>query len=42
MFYLANKTEDLSPGHSISDNFKKLLQRGKGGAKIYRNFSNKD
>jgi len=26
MFYLADKTEDLSPGHSISDNSERLLQ----------------
>ena len=29
MFHLADKTEDLSPGHSISDNPEGLLQRRK-------------
>ena len=42
MFYLADKTEDLSPGHRISDSSEGLLQRGKGGARIYRSFYNKD
>ena len=30
MFYLEDKCEDSSLGHSISDNPKKLFQRGKG------------
>ena len=30
MFYLADKTEDLSPGHSISDHSEGRLRRGKG------------
>ena len=42
MFYSVDKTEDLSPGHSISDSSEGLLQRAKGGARIYRNFCNKD
>ena len=42
MSYLADKTEDLSPGHSLSDSFKGLLRRGKGGARIYRRFYKKD
>ena len=41
MFYLVDKSEDLSPGHSISDNSEGLVQRGKGGARIYRGFCNK-
>ena len=31
-------TEDCSPGDSLSDYSEKLLQRGKGGARIYMNF----
>ena len=42
MFYLVNKIEDLSPGCSLSDSSKGLLQRGQGGAGIYRGFHNKD
>ena len=30
MFYLADKTEDLRPGHSISGHSKGRLRRGKG------------
>ena len=41
MFYLADKTEDLSPGHGISDRSEELPQRGQGGARIYRSFCNK-
>ena len=42
MLYLKDKTEDLSLGHSISDNSESgLLQRGKRGAKIYRRFATK-
>ena len=40
--YLADKTESLSMGYSILDSSERLLQRGKGGARIYRSFSNKD
>ena len=36
MFYLADSTEDLSLGHSLSGSSVGLLQRGKGEAKIYR------
>ena len=42
VFYLADKTVILSPGHSISDNSKRLLQRGKGGIRIYGDFCSKD
>ena len=30
--YLADKTEDLSLGHNISDNSERQYQRGKEGA----------
>ena len=30
MFYLEDKCQDSSLGHSISDNLEKLFQRGKG------------
>ena len=39
MFYLADRTENLSSGHSISDSSEKLLQRDKGGANICRVFA---
>lgn len=42
MFYLVDKTEDVSPGHSMSDYSERLLWRGKRGAKKFRNFYNKD
>ena len=42
MFYLADKTEDLSPGHSLSDISERLVPGGKGGAWINRIFCNKD
>ena len=32
MFYLVDKTEDVSLGHILSDSSERLLQRGKGGA----------
>lgn len=38
MFYLVAKTEDLSLGHSLSDNSKKLIWRGKDGARILYGF----
>ena len=38
MFYLVAKTEDLSLGHSLSDNSKRLLWRGKDGARIIQEF----
>ena len=31
-------TEDLSPGYSLSDSSEGLLQRGMGGARIYKSF----
>ena len=34
MFYLVDKTEDFSLGHSLST--LRLFQRGKGGARLYR------
>ena len=42
MFYLVDKTEDLSPGHNLSNSSEGLLQWGKGGARTYRSFYNKD
>ena len=42
MFHLADKTEALSLGHSISDNSERQFGKGKWGAKICRCFSNKD
>ena len=42
MFYLADETKDLSLGHRISDSSERLVWRGKGGARIYRSFCNKD
>ena len=42
MFYSADKTEDLSPGGSLSDRSEGLPHRGKGGARIQRSFCNKD
>ena len=38
MFYSADKTEDLSPGHSISDNSERLLQWGKVGSQDIQEF----
>lgn len=37
MFYSEDKTEDVSVGHSISDNAERLLLRGKGRTGKYRN-----
>ena len=34
-------TEDLSPGYSFSDSSEGLVQRGKGGARIYSSFCKK-
>ena len=42
MLYLVDKTEDFSPGGSLSGSSEGLLQRGKGGARIYRSFCYKD
>ena len=42
MFYLVDKTEDFSPEDSFSDRSVGPLQRGKGGATIYRGFCNKN
>ena len=42
MFYLVDKTEDLSPEDSLSDSSEGQLQRGKGGAGIYRGFWDKN
>ena len=42
MFYLADKAEDLSSGHSLSGSSERLLCRGKEGTSIYRNSCNKD
>lgn len=42
MSYLAVKIKDLSLGHGLSDSSEKLLQRGKGGARIVRSFCNED
>ena len=37
MFLLADKTEDLSPGDSISDSSERHLLRGKGGPRVLFN-----
>ena len=42
MFYLEDKTEDLSLGHSISDNSEKLFQGNKVGAGHIGLFATKD
>ena len=42
MFYMVDKTEDLSPGCSLSDSSERLLWRGEGEVRIYRSFCNKD
>ena len=54
MFYSVDKSENFSPGHSISDNTEKLFQKGKGvavgvkvgvgvgGDRIYGSFCNKN
>ena len=42
MFYLLDKTVNVSLGHRLSDISKGLLQRGKEGTRIYRRFSRKD
>ena len=44
MFYVANKTEDLMPGHIISYHSEGWLHRDKGveGSRIHRSFCNKD
>ena len=42
IFLLADKTEDLSPGDSISDSSERHLLRGKGGARVNRGLFNKD
>ena len=42
MSYFADKTEILGLGYSISDGSKGLVGRGKGGARIYMGFCNKD
>lgn len=38
MFYLVNKTEDLSLGNSISDNSERLFRRGMGEARTLWEF----
>ena len=40
MFYLVDKTENLSLGHSLSDISEGLLQRGKRRSRVYRAFCN--
>ena len=42
MSYLADKTNILSLGHSISDGSKGLVRSDKGRARIYMGFCNKD
>ena len=42
MFYLADFSEDLSPGDSLSDGSEGLFQRGQRGARIYGSFCNKN
>lgn len=41
MFYLADKSEELSLGHNTSDGSQRLPLRGKGEGKINRDFCNK-
>ena len=41
MFYLADKTEDVSPGHSLSDSPERWLRRGKGEGRIHGRFCSK-
>ena len=41
MFYLRDKTEDLSPEEHLSDSSEGLFSRGEEGARIYRSFCNK-
>ena len=41
MFYLVDKTEDLSPEDNLSGTSEGLLRRGKGGARTYRSFATK-
>ena len=41
MFNSVDKSANISPGHSISDNSERLLWGGKEGARIYRSFRNK-
>ena len=40
MFYSVDKSEDLRPGHSVSDSSEGVLWRG--NPRIYRGFCNKD
>ena len=42
MFYLVDKTVNVSLGHRLSDISKGLLRRGKEGPRIYRSFARKD
>ena len=42
MLYSVDKTEDLSLEDSLGDRSERLLPRGKGGARTYRSFCNKD
>ena len=39
MFYLVDKTEDVSPGGSISSNPGKTALGGDGRATLYRSFA---
>ena len=36
--YLVDKTDDLSTGHSVSDNSERLLRRGKEGSQDIQEF----
>ena len=38
----SGQTDNSSLRHSVSGNSERLLQCGKGGARIYRSFCNKD
>ena len=42
LFYLVDKTKDLSLGHSLSASSEALLQRGNGRARMYGSFCNKN
>ena len=41
MFYLVDKTEDLTLGHNISNNSETVL-KGQGGSQDMQEFCNKD
>ena len=38
----SKQSEDISPGHSLSDHSDRLPEKGQEGARIYRSVYNKD